>query len=170
SKGISPPSRARLQSRDALAMARGRALAATPGIAARAVPIPASLLAFRGIARNQSTRHALSGVAGRPFPPPRARPASYGVVDTKVGYAPVFFGTARSWPGPRVGTFVGALGTKQTEERSDELGSCRRQLEGVQRQGSAEVGQAHQRRPRRHRGQAHAAQRPASAALRRGEG
>src|SRR5262249_33746801 len=89
-----------------------------------AVPIPASLLAFRGIARDQSTRRALSGAAGRPFPPPPARPVSSGVVDTKVGYAPVFFGTARSVPvrtsEPLLARWVlrldiPATGTKQTE-------------------------------------------------------
>ena len=29
--------------------------------------------------------------AGRPFPPPRARPVIWGVVDVRVVYAPVFF-------------------------------------------------------------------------------
>src|SRR5262245_6514060 len=53
---------------------------------------------------------------------------------------------------------------------SDELGSCRRQLERVQRQGSTEMGQAHRRRRQRDGREAHRAQRPTPAALWRGQG
>src|SRR5262249_3855226 len=94
------------------------------GIAALAVPIPASL-AFRGIARNQSTRHALSGVAGRPFPPPRARPVSLGRSRHKRSATPPSF-SERHGVGPHRASElllvrwvlrldIPATGTKQTE-------------------------------------------------------
>jgi hypothetical protein len=78
-----------------------RVLAAVPG-AARKGPtfLPrASGLDFSVAPRSQEPTGAARIVmtAGRPFPPPRARPVISGVVDIWVGYAPVFLARAFFW-------------------------------------------------------------------------
>src|SRR5215467_13810348 len=91
--------------------------------------------------------------AGRPFPPPRARPVISGVVDELSRLRPRLF--ERDLRRRAGGTFIHGLGSPAVSEfpsnasnegTVDELGPHRRQLERVQGQGSTKVGQAHRRR------------------------
>lgn len=97
---------------------------------------PAAVIwGFAGFPRNQPMRRALSGVAGRPFPPPRARPVCQGVVGPRGRLRPRLFQQRHGIsaaelllsrrvfrldiPADRTKHNTG----KTTQERRDELGS-----------------------------------------------
>src|SRR5262245_44469921 len=115
---------AALKPRRALALARGRALAATPASLRWPFQFP-RLWRFGGSRGTNRRATHCSGVAGRPFPPPRARPVSLGRSRHKRSATPPSF-SERHGVGPHRASElllvrwvlrldIPATGTKQTE-------------------------------------------------------